>query len=695
MRRDRYIFISIIILALGIRIACTELVFPHGYFLKYPALIDELDRGAVDRALDGSYIYLSFHRLTRLVFGSDLRWPLYLQLLIGSMSAGFLGMIGKRLLGRWAGFLAGILAAFSSGLIIHDSIFEPESLLVFFTLSFVFFLICWEEQPRSYLMSALAGLTYGVAVATRPVLLLLIPFLIFRRPEKKRRFLAFIISAFLPMAALLFHNYAMLGTFTLSTMNPGTVLYEGHNPWACGAQSAYPLVLKEQEMQYPGRSDYAHVLYRQIARSVLGPTASIQECNRYWFGRSLSFMKEEPRAEFHLLLNKLHFLTSSYEPHDVEQAAAAEESLARWPVVRFSAVAAFGFLGILLGLTDARRFAVAYLLLACFASTNLIFYVSARQRLHLVPWLIFFTVLALTEMITMGRSRKYLSLTASTTCVILFYAGTSLMPAAAQELIRLRSDGRQAGRFYRAAMQTLRIDERTDDIVKALATAPYAADKLRLTGVNYDSAFYGRVVEILQTRTGKAPTDMSLSFNLGIAQLLAGHPAAARIEFLKVAASGQCVYRYYFGPSSPHYYLGLCSERDGGNDDALLEYGFALEDQPGCPWTMGRRADLLRRLGRDHESRLTVAVMERILDPATKSLSLGMAAYEAGDYIESTLQFRELTRILPDYMKAHIFLAASLERSGDLAAAATEYDQLSRFNSTLAFPEAGYPRRPN
>lgn len=689
-------------LSLLIRAACVAVIFPAGYFLKYPALIDEIRGGLSERAMDGSFVYIAFHWVCRAIFGSDLAWARAIQIVMGSLNAALLSLIGARLFGRRAGVLSGCFAAMYSGFIVYDYVFEPETVLILLTLGWVVCMLPGRAEPASAARFAASGLLFGLAVATRPTVLLTLPFAVAHIWLTRRRVAllgSFLIAGALPLATLLAYNWNACGRPTLITMSPGQVFYEGNNPNARGVLSAYPLVLKEQEMQYLRRSDYAHPLYRQIARSSIGPGASLPQCNDYWTGRALSFVRLYPRTELAILHSKLRFLMSTYEAHDVEQAAAADASTRRLPLLRFGFVAALGIIGAVAAFRDengsrppyASGIWIPYVLAFCFALANMVFFVSARQRLHVVPYLILFTGVFADRVARLGRQRTFRAAAGYVFLGAALYAVLAIGPPAALELERMRLDARAAGEAYRLALHSTNVEERATHAVDAVASAPYLYDKFRPAGVQYDGLFYARVAERSRTRASAAGGDPSLLFNAAIAELLGGDCDRAAHDLKSVLNSGYPVYRYYLAPSSPHHFLGLCAERGGRARDALQEYALALAEQPGSAWSLSRRADLLRRLGRTAEASADLAILDAIHDPATVHLMLGTAAFEAEDWGESASHFRALSAILPDYMKARVFLMASLKRAGD----PTWPDQLAeiqRFGSTLAFPEASYPR---
>lgn len=692
---------GIFLLALVVRLLVASYVFPPGHFLKYPALAAEIRAGDISRSTDGSFLYLSYHEWCHRIFGDDLRGAARLQLVLGSLAIVLLARIGHALFGGATAAIAGCVGAVYSGFVIYDSVFEPETLLMLLTLGWACSLLPDSNGRIGEKALVIGGVCYGMAVCTRPVALLALPFVILhllKSTRSLRRLAAFFGPAALPLIIFVHQNWSATGRLTTVMMSPGQVFYEGNNPVARGALSAYPLVLKEQEVQYHGRSDYAHPLYRQIARSALGSNATIVECNDYWTGRSLNFMRLYPRAELGIMLEKLRFLFCSFEAHDVEQGAADEEALGSLPLPRFGVIAAFGLIGMLLVVRQerpARGFSsgiwLPYTLLACFGLTNLVFYVSARQRLHIVPYVILFAAVTVVELVRMLRGRRYRAATAWVVAIAITYLGIAQRPVTAVEMVRLREEARAAAQFYGGAARTADPSARAEYAAKAIATAPYLYDKLRPKGVTYDAAFYDRVVALSRSIVASAPRDMSLRLNAGMAEVLAGRYSAATRDLSVVADSGYPTYRYYLAPSSPFFYLGLCAEREGRMQEALDMYARALDSQPGCPWSLGRRAELLRRLGRTQEMAADLEILSSVHDPATVSLSLGMAAYDAGDYVESAQQLRRLIGILPDYRKARVFLMASLERLGD-PSWRVEYEWLRRSDSSLAFPEAGYPR---
>jgi 4-amino-4-deoxy-L-arabinose transferase-like glycosyltransferase len=164
--------------------------------------------------------YALFAAGTIVLLGEELRALVFVQHLLGVVTALLTYLLGRSTFGRPAGLVAGLLVALNGALILSGQSIMTETL---FTLLLVATLLCLLLAGRSgnWVWALLAGLALGAAALTRPVaqaLVVLVPlaFLIYtRRPWPIVRGTALVgIGVALVLAPWMIRNLSEHGTLS-------------------------------------------------------------------------------------------------------------------------------------------------------------------------------------------------------------------------------------------------------------------------------------------------------------------------------------------------------------------------------------------------------------------------------------------------------------------------------------------------
>jgi tetratricopeptide (TPR) repeat protein len=232
------------------------------------------------------------------------------------------------------------------------------------------------------------------ALSFAPAILLWLFFLP-RNPPKRRMVFALLFClgigiVLLPVAA---RNRIVGGEFHLTTYNFGINFYIGNNRDSNGLYT--PLRAGR------GNVDDERQDATELAEAALGRKLTAGEVSRYWTGRALDDIGSEPARWLRLLARKLALTWNAAEIEDTEgQQSHAESSAAlRWTgrLVHFGVLAPLAVFGICVSWGDRRRLWLLYLMVGAYALTVAMFYVFARYRLLLVPFLVLFASAGLTQ----------------------------------------------------------------------------------------------------------------------------------------------------------------------------------------------------------------------------------------------------------------------------------------------------------
>jgi tetratricopeptide (TPR) repeat protein len=321
-----------------------------------------------------------------------------LQALLGAASAVLLCDAGWRWFSKWTGIVAGLLLATYAPAIFFDLLIQKSSLDLF--------LVCWQlwllsrisTTPRPWLFLTL-GLASGLLALNREnaigIAFILAAWLLAggsgltppgpssNRRGRVRPALWFIAGLVVALAPAAIRNRAVGGEWHLTTSQFGPNFYIGNHAGATGTYS--PLATGGGDARFERRDAQA------IAETALGRNLSDAEVSSYWTRQALQFIRSEPAAWSRLILRKGALFWNHAELTDTEDVYTyAERSLAlrvpgSWLNFGVIATLAAGAIWCLWG-----RFPIVRLLLVlilAYSASVTMFYVVARYRLPVVPWL--------------------------------------------------------------------------------------------------------------------------------------------------------------------------------------------------------------------------------------------------------------------------------------------------------------------
>jgi Flp pilus assembly protein TadD len=309
------------------------------------------------------------------------------QAVIGAASCAALVYAGTRLFSLRAGLVAGVLMALYSSAVFFDALIQKSALDLFFTsvaLALISLVIAGTARPR--LTWFALGVTVAALCLTRENALLLAALLpawaLIRRDWVAALLLAAgMASLFVPVAA---RNAAVGGGFYLTTSQLGPNFFIGNNPLSDGTYMSL--------RQGRGSPEFERRDATELAEEAAGRSLTPAEVSRYWLDRSFEFIRSEPRAWAALLARKTALLVNAAEMLDTEsQESHAEHSavLAMLaPVTHFGILIPLAVFGAVVGWR--RELWIVYVLVLSYAASVVVFFVMARYRHPLLPFLLLF-----------------------------------------------------------------------------------------------------------------------------------------------------------------------------------------------------------------------------------------------------------------------------------------------------------------
>src|SRR5207248_1361829 len=148
----------------------------------------------------------------------------------------------------------------------------------------------------------------------------------------------------------------------------------------------------------------------ELAEAAEGRTLTPGEVSRYWTGRALDFVTTRPAEWLRLMGRKAALIVNATEMIDTDDPSMYAEWSA--PLRVLGRVGTFGVLfplavlGVGLTASDRRRLGVLHALALAYAASVVAFYVLARYRYPLVPFLTLFAAAAIVRGIDAVRGRR-------------------------------------------------------------------------------------------------------------------------------------------------------------------------------------------------------------------------------------------------------------------------------------------------
>lgn len=605
----------------AVHCALALLVPMPGAFLKYPGAARLLQSGemARERIIDFSPLYLELNRLglhLEALLGpleTFLPW-LQIGLLAGAVAA--LAAVVSRHLGSRAAWIFAALLALDRHLVLYVRILEPEIVLLALLAAWLFFFDRDSERVATRDM-LLAGVAAALAIATRPtflpVFLVVAPLFLafrtgFRRPWRAvqpwRPWLRATALFLLPLAAvavlLAWRAAAATGDFRAPAMNPGTVFFEGHQPLSTGTSARYPPAVHLAVRSEPDTEpDIAHAAYRRIARAESAdPALPIAAVNDFWASRAMAFVRDQPLLAAHRLVTQLHYALHAHLFHDVTQALLLDQRLGGGPFMPFSLLAAFALWGAVSAARRFRHLLLFYAIAAAQLGVMSLFYVSARQRMVLLPAVLLFALYGLHDL--RGRGRRGLALG-----LLLLGLGLALgvRDPAQQEDLYLRNgfsaalqrrDQVQSRLRSGASLASLR-----EEICAGIAEMPSRLEDIRPADYPQDQeTLESCLARYLRRRLAVARESErpSLEFDLAGIELLRGRIDEAEALLRPLAEAAYRFPRDGADASMPEQLLARIAFLRGDRAAARAALETALAASPGEPFVL---ADLWALTGDD------------------------------------------------------------------------------------------------
>jgi tetratricopeptide (TPR) repeat protein len=612
-------------------------------------------------------LYPYFLGVVYAVAGRSLLTVRILQAVIGSASCVLLALAARRLFSTRVGLAAGVMLALYAPAIFFDGLIQKTVLDVFLVCLSLWIIAGIAEGSTSPWPWLSLGLAMGGLSLTREnamvfVLVIVCWALIRREPLAMAG--AFLVGLALVLVPVAARNSTLGGGFYVTTSQFGPNLYIGNNPAADGTYQ--PLGFGRGAPEFERRDA------TEMAEHALGRTLTPSGVSRYWTDRALSYITSRPAEWLELTGRKVALLWNTSEMLDTE----SQETYGEWslplrllgPIGRFGILVPLALFGIVVTWPRRSRFMVIHAMLLAYCASVVLFYVFARYRFPLVPFLMLFAaagVLAVPDAIRARAVPGGVWTLAALGAVALF----TNRPMLSGDVMQAVTESNLG-----AALQSEgRFEEAIAHYQRAIALRPDYAPVY----TNMASALHleGRLTEAIATYERLLKTQPNLpdaQYNLANALMDDGRTDEAITHF-------QAALQSIPASVDVHTNLGLALAGKGQVDAAIEELRAALQIDPRAAKPHRNLGDLLAAAGRQEEAveHLRQAAQ---LEPTDASARYDLASVllEARRFDEAVAEFRTALALTPGSAEAHNNLGIALGSLGRLDEAIGEFQQALR-----------------
>jgi tetratricopeptide (TPR) repeat protein len=640
-------------------------------------------------------LYPYFMGLIYAVAGHNVLAVRICKAVLGSMSCALIAHTAWRLFSKRAGIIAGLLLAVYPPAIFFDGLLQKTALDAFLTSLAIWIISGLIVSPSSSWRSWVGlGATMGALSLTRENALILIAVIVVwcvlwsGRPEgrplsgqlgrgrlssRPATFAAaFIIGVALLLVPVAIRNYAVGGGFYLTTSQFGPNLYLGNNARTDGTAGSL--------IEGRGSSEYERQDAIDLAERATGRRLTPGEVSSYWTNQTLTFIRSQPGSWLKLMARKVVLLWNSTEAFDTE----SQESYAEWsPLLGVGAIIGnFGLLvplaafGVCVTWSDRRRLWIFYALGLTYAASVVLFFIYARYRFPLVPFLVLFTSAGIAHATEFLRSRSRVELAGLAALVagLVVFTHVPVLDAADNRAVTEHNLG--------SALQSEgRLAEAIDRYKKAIAIKPdYVPAYSNLGAALLSRGDVAGAIAAYQHALEIDPNFADAHFNLGNALLHEGDVARAIGHFRSALKSS---------PDSvdARTNLGVALADNGQIDEAIAELETAVRAAPASAVTARALGEALAQGGRASEA---ASYLRRAVvlapDDGEAHYALGRFLLEAGQASEAVKEFRDALSHPDAPPDIHNDLGIALASVGRLDEALAELQQAVRLqpNSTEA-----------
>ncbi len=338
--------------------------------------------------------YPYFLALVYKLFGHGYFIPRLIQHIVGSFSCILVYFLARKLYNRSVAVIASLIASSYGILIYFESELLLDSFLVLFDILLILYLLNTRDNPKKYRW-LICGLILGLSAITRPNILFCIPFiwlwiyLSFKGRVKLKTLSAYCAILLLGMMVLVapvtLRNYIVGKDLVLISSQGGINFYLGNNPQADGMSAIFY------------GADWQYRDFQFTAQKETGKNLKPSQISGYYYQKGLDFILGQPAKSSKLLLKKLYLFWNKIEISNNQDIYFFKRysSLIRILPLGFWIIGPLALTGIAISFLERRKIFLPFIFVISYMVTVVLFFVNARFRLPVIPFIIVFASYAI------------------------------------------------------------------------------------------------------------------------------------------------------------------------------------------------------------------------------------------------------------------------------------------------------------
>jgi tetratricopeptide (TPR) repeat protein len=582
----------------------------------------DFEKGVFFRAPLYPYFLASVYK----IFGHNFYIARLIQLIIGSLSCVLVYLIGKKVFNPRVGRIAGIIASLYGVLIYFEGDLLLEGLSVFLDLVLVLALLSTKAKP-SYGRLIICGGLLGLSALARPnVLLVGVAFffwILFYFPpgrefvkskgknhtahtkvsiSKKSLLYAvfFTLGAILVISPVTLRNYVKGKDFVLIASQGGMNFYIGNNPQSDGVSAFLP----GARGTWWGLHDDATRIAEESMHKKLKPS----QVSQFWYGQGMKFIKKHPFDFLRLTMKKLALFWNGNELSNNKDIYffAKRSGILKGLIWRFVIYFPFGImcplalLGMILSYKQFKNTLALLLFIFVYMSSVILFFVTARFRVQVLPFLIIFSAYALNWFLIKIKEKRFSQVAKSFLILVLISIPINLHIPGYQDLGVAWSHF-NLGYAYGDKKD---FSNAIQEYQMALSYDPNFADAYLSLGALYrQQGKYTLALQELEKALSHGADTVLVLCNRGMIYSAFGLLDKAEEDYkLSIALRGND----YF----PHHLLGEIYEDKSMWEQAIAEFELALQYNPEFAPAYYELGLIYQRLGKKDQA---VSALENFL----------------------------------------------------------------------------------
>ena len=326
-----------------------------------------------------------------------------LQIFLASLTPVMTFYLGRRIMNRPSAIIAGMTMTCYQTLLVYNNMIMKSWLSPLFFISCALLLTAQDNRLFSRFA---AGVVWGLLCLVRANNLLILPLLmvwLYRQEQNKNKAVAaFILGLILVIAQVTIRNYVVSKEFVMITAGGGEVFYIGSLPENKGEYHPPPFVQPDPVREH---DDFRAEARRRTQNRGL----TRQQSSRFWFQEGLNLIAEKPTVYLKNLVRKFALFWNAFEIPDNHNVYFLKGILPilRLPLISFGVLAPLGLLGLGLHAYQKRSITLPLVLLAGSWLAIAPFFLYARFRLGIIPFLALGTGFSLNYLWTCLKNRSY------------------------------------------------------------------------------------------------------------------------------------------------------------------------------------------------------------------------------------------------------------------------------------------------